>query len=534
MNSIKTKSSEVKFTKQLRIELTKLLYKHLYASLPALVILASVIAWTVESNDNRFYLTIWYITFIGVLILRGALAVWYGYTKNRLELSRLHYTLFIIVSSLIAILFGISNSVLMPHIQTSQLLVIIIMAGVTAGGAASLMPSYLASFLYMSFSLIPLIIWLFLQGNQSIYADLTIVMTTYWIFLLIVGYHGHKLYVANLSLLLEKDNILNNLSFMNTQLFQSIEDLKKSNEALHESEERFHQSFAYAAIGMALVSPKGQWLKVNKSLCDLLNYTEAEMLKMDFQSTTYLDDLSADLQNVQKLLDGKIHAYQMEKRYIKKNGQIVWTLLNRVLVRDANQKPLYFITQIQNIDLQKKAEAELTYIAFHDTLTELANRKMLEIKFKQVLDFAKRNKQKLAVLYVDIDYFKKINDSLGHEAGDILLKLIARRLEDLKRKTDILARFGGDEFVLILTEIINEYDISHIIKSLQKMVSENFIIHDNTIQITLSIGVSLYPNDGEDLSTLLSKADIALYRVKNSGRNGFQFYNSATAIISSN
>lgn len=407
MDSTKIEPSQVKLTQQLKIALTKLLYKHLYTSLPALVILASVIAWAVERYANILYLKIWYITFITIIVLRGALACWYSYTKNRLELYRLHHMLFIIVSSLIAILWGISDSVLMPHILSSQFLVIIIMAGVTAGGSASLMPSYLASSLYINFSLVPLIVWLILQGNQSIYPELSIVITLYWIFLLAVGYHGYKLFVSNVELILEKNRILENLSLTNNKLSQAI-------------------------------------------------------------------------------------------------------------------------------DLQKIAEEKLSYIAYHDILTQLDNRKMLEIKFQQVLNFAKRNKHKLAVLYIDIDYFKKINDSLGHEAGDIFLKLVAQRLENLKRKTDILARLGGDEFVLVLTEIIHESEIRNIIHMLQKMISKDFIIQGNTIQVSLSIGASVYPKDGEDLKALLSHADIALYRVKKSGRNGFQFYDSAPEIISNN
>jgi diguanylate cyclase (GGDEF)-like protein/PAS domain S-box-containing protein len=526
MNAIKTL---IKPTTQLSMEITQHLYKQLFVSIPALVILATVVVWGVAGYANIFYLNIWYIVFLGAIALRCALVVWYSYTKNRQELHRLHYILFIINSTLIAILWGISDSLLMPHILSSQFLVIIIIAGVTAGAMASLTPSFLASVLYSSFTLIPLAMWLIYQGDQSIYVGLSIAIVIYWIFLLVVGHRGYILFVTNLKLILEKNNLLENLSFTNTQLAQSIDNLKMINLALHESEERFQQTFNFAAIGMALISPTGHWLRVNKALCDLVGYTEAEMLQMDYQSITYPEDLTNDAEHFQQMIEGKLHTYQVEKRYIHKNGEVIWILLNRVLIRDADDAPLYFISQIQNIDLQKKAEKELRHIAYHDTLTQLDNRKMLEIKFHQVLGYAQRNHHSLAVLFLDLDYFKQVNDSMGHDVGDLLLKAIALRLQYLRRKTDIVVRLSGDEFVLVLTEVIDENEIRNIIDNLQKTISEDIPIKDDVINITSSIGVSFYPRDGDSLHDLLKKADIALYRVKKSGRSGFQFYSDPTS-----
>ncbi|WP_412059597.1 PAS domain S-box protein, partial [Legionella pneumophila] len=133
---------------------------------------------------------------------------------------------------------------------------------------------------------------------------------------------------------------------------------------------------------MALVSLEGRWLKVNKSLCQITGYTEEELLQIDFQRITYPDDLQTDLNYVRQLL--------MEKRYICKNGAIVWILLSGSLIRDAHSAPLYFIAQIQNIDAQKKAEHELVRMAYHDALTGLANRKQLEQSFLLFMAYAKR------------------------------------------------------------------------------------------------------------------------------------------------
>lgn len=508
----------------INIELTRLLYRHLFTSIPALIVLASIIVWGITRYTTAKSITIWYSVFISAILLRIVLSIWYNHTKLRADLHPLHYRLFVINSCLIAALWGVSDSLLMPHALHSQFLVIIIMAGVTAGAVVSLMPSYLASALYTSFTIVPLIMWLISQGNQSIYIGLTVAITTYWIFLLVVGHRGYLMFVNNIKLRMEKNSLLENLSVTNQKLSLSIDHLLLINSALHDSEERFHQSFDFAAIGMALISLKGHWLKVNQALCNLVGYSEKEMLQLDDQSITYQDDLSTDAHYFQQMLSGQLHTYQIEKRYRCKDGTIIWTLHNRVLVRDAENRPLYFILQIQNIDMQKRAEKELRYIAYHDTLTQLDNRKMLEIKFQQAQGYALRNKHNLAVLFIDIDYFKNVNDSLGHDAGDLLLKTLAQRLQNFKRKTDILVRLSGDEFVLILTEVNEPEEIAPRVRDLQQIISADFILNHHAMHMTTSIGISLYPQDGQDLQTLLKKADLALYKVKKAGRNNFQFY----------
>ncbi|HEN4756102.1 TPA: PAS domain S-box protein, partial [Legionella pneumophila] len=137
---------------------------------------------------------------------------------------------------------------------------------------------------------------------------------------------------------------------------------------MEESELRFRSAFNSAAIGMAIVSLEGMWLKVNQSLCQIVGYSEEELLETNFQSITYPEDLELDLGYVRQLLEGDIRFYHMEKRYIHKNGSIIWILLSASLIRDPENKPLYFISQIQNIDAQKRAEQELQHIAYHDIL----------------------------------------------------------------------------------------------------------------------------------------------------------------------
>lgn len=321
------------------------------------------------------------------------------------------------------------------------------------------------------------------------------------------------------------------LEHLNLDLEKKVQERTKelhlSNETLEESETRFRSAFDYAAIGMALVSLEGRWLKVNKSLCEITGYTEEELLKIDFQKITYPDDLQTDLQYVHQLLEGKIITYQMEKRYICKNESIVWILLSVSLHKNATGNPLYFIAQIQNIDAQKKAEQELIRMAYHDALTGLANRKQLEQSFIISMAYAKRHHYKIAVLFLDLDYFKQVNDTYGHDIGDLLLIETGSRLKSCIRSSDIVGRQGGDEFVIILSEIVNEEEVRNVIGHLIRVITKSLTIKQHVISITPSIGISMYPKDSLDMETLIKQADAALYEVKSGGRNNYKFYDNS-------
>ncbi len=183
-------------------------------------------------------------------------------------------------------------------------------------------------------------------------------------------------------------------------------------------------------------------------------------------------------------------------------------------------------TLVIEIAERKSVEDRLQQIATYDQLTNLPNRYLLQADFKRKLEETARNKKMLATLFFDIDHFKGINDMHGHETGDALLKEAATRVSDVTRNYDFLARFGGDEFVMIMSNVENRSDVIYVAEKIIASFNKGFLLPRAEVQVTTSIGISVFPEDGNDPSELLKNADLAMYRAKADGRNGYQFFNA--------
>src|SRR2546425_10472853 len=268
-------------------------------------------------------------------------------------------------------------------------------------------------------------------------------------------------------------------------------------ELLEESEERFRSAFDHASIGMALVSDNGRWLQVNRSLCQLVGYSEDELLTTDIQSLTHPEDLGDLLVQQSRLMNGQAAGYQTEKRYIHRSGHEVWTLLSVSRVRDPETKLLRFIFQIQDITDRKRAEAQLVHDAFHDGLTGLPNRALFIDHLK--LAVARRRRKEYAlfsVLFLDLDRFKVVNDSLGHLVGDQLLKAVACKLQTCLRPGDTIARLGGDEFTILLEDIKSDNEAVYVAERIQRELAQPFELEGRQVFASASIGIA--PSTGGD------------------------------------
>ncbi len=183
--------------------------------------------------------------------------------------------------------------------------------------------------------------------------------------------------------------------------------------------------------------------------------------------------------------------------------------------------------ELQNeISRRVKSEKIIKFMATHDPLTSLPNRWLFNDRMNQEIAHAKRNQQKLGVIFLDLDHFKKVNDTLGHKAGDQLLKIIGQRLTSLLRKSDTVARISGDEFVILLPRMTTQLNATEIVQKILTTVSEPLTINEQAVQITSSIGIAIYPHDGEKANELIKNADSAMYYVKKHGRNNYHYYNA--------
>ncbi|MDO9319355.1 MAG: CHASE domain-containing protein [Gammaproteobacteria bacterium] len=293
--------------------------------------------------------------------------------------------------------------------------------------------------------------------------------------------------------------------------------------ALLESDRRFRGAFETAPIGMALVSLDGHWLQVNKALVKMFGYTEADLMHLRFHEITHTDDLSLDVELLEKLRHGEIDHYNMEKRYYRKDGTIIYTLLSVSMVTDQDDRPVHYVSQIEDISERKQLQELVLHQATHDELTGLPNRRLLYDRLAQTITQCRRYERLMALMFVDIDYFKGVNDSHGHDVGDEVLCEVANRLRRCVRVSDTLARQGGDEFVVLLSEIHSALDVERVVQAMLDAMHVPLVLRNIELQVTLSIGISIFdPKSTDNHETLLKKADDALYKVKNRGRNAFQ------------
>jgi diguanylate cyclase (GGDEF)-like protein/PAS domain S-box-containing protein len=292
---------------------------------------------------------------------------------------------------------------------------------------------------------------------------------------------------------------------------------------LAHSEHRFRSAFDNAPLGLALVDRDNRFVRVNHALCRLLGASAEQLVGTEQSQFGEPADIAIEKEFQHDLLCGRSDAVQFDRRYRTRDGRVVWALVSATLL-PANEEPPHFLIQINDLTERKKAEEELAHLAHHDALTGVANRMLLAEEVEHGIALARRHQCRLAVVFIDLDYFKHINDSLGHEAGDTVLKVIAARLAGSVRESDIVGRMGGDEFVVVLSEVDDARDVLSLTDKLRTECARPVWLDGHEIQLSTSMGVSLFPDDAQDFRTLLRFADSALYHAKTEGRNNVQFY----------
>jgi diguanylate cyclase (GGDEF)-like protein/PAS domain S-box-containing protein len=282
---------------------------------------------------------------------------------------------------------------------------------------------------------------------------------------------------------------------------------------------RFELAFDRAPIGMALVDGEGRWLEVNDALCRITGYSRNELMASTLADLTVPDDVHLDAQPIEDMLSGRISSYQVEKRYRHAKGHHLWVLVSVSLVRDDNARPLYVISQVQDISKRKHTSEWLEYLVDHDFLTGLFNQRRFEQELAKEAQRVARYGFSGAVILIDLDNFKGVNDAFGHKAGDELLEAVAEALSHRMRQTDVLARVGGDEFAILLPQTgAEQADI--VAEGIVVTVREHGAVGgEGSIRVTASVGVALFGDVTP--AEIMDHADRAMYDAKAAGRDCF-------------
>lgn len=309
-----------------------------------------------------------------------------------------------------------------------------------------------------------------------------------------------------------------------TVLVRDVTERKQAEEVLRESETRFRHAFEYAPIGKALVSRDHKFVEVNQAFCRMLGYTESELTSIPGANITHKDDVSITARLREKLFNGEIENYCVEKRYVHKDGHSILAQLNVSLLRGKDNKPLHAIAQIQDITEARQLSEKLSYQAYHDELTGLVNRREFNNRLERVLKTIKIEKTENALCYMDLDQFKVVNDTCGHIGGDELLKQLATLLQKNIRQRDTLARLGGDEFGVLMERCSMER-AEGVARNLHQAISDfHFIWEGKTFNIGVSIGLVPVNSASESMTMVLKQADTACYAAKDAGRNRIHIY----------
>ena len=306
---------------------------------------------------------------------------------------------------------------------------------------------------------------------------------------------------------------------------ENVTERRLSTQALQQAERSFRSIFENATEGIFQTSPTGRYLNVNPALARIYGYdTPLELIASvdNIKDQLYVDPVRRVefMQSMQS--QGLVTNFVSRIR--RKGGDQIWISENARAVRDEQGQLLFYEGTVEDVTESKLNQEKLEHLANHDVVTDLPNRLLMNDRLRQMMLSAQRSNGVVGVVLIDLDHFKLINDTFGHNRGDQLLQTVAQRMLSCVRETDTVARLGGDEFVLLLWGEGRGEAMSQVADRVLQAISRPWQIEERELSMSCSMGVSIFPRDGRDVQTLLKNADTAMYKAKEMGRNNFQFY----------
>jgi diguanylate cyclase (GGDEF)-like protein/PAS domain S-box-containing protein len=330
--------------------------------------------------------------------------------------------------------------------------------------------------------------------------------------------------------MLDMRDLVHELGTHQIQLEMQNEELRRAQEELEASRSRYADLYDFAPTGYLTFDKNGLILEMNLSGAGLLGVDRRRLINKPFSVFVVKDDQDTFRAHLRETLKRETRQIG-EIRIRRKDGSVLSVQLQSIAAEGPESNATSCRTAVIDITERKRLEEAMQRRAHHDPLTDLPNRLLFRDILSIELAKARRGKKRLAVLFLDLDRFKYINDTLGHDAGDQLLKEVAERLRRSVRASDTVSRMGGDEFNILLTEISNKGDIITIAQKVADSFREHFVISGHKLNLSTSIGISIHPEDGDSMEALFKNADIAMYHSKELGGNSYQFYNETMNML---
>ncbi|MFT5132195.1 MAG: diguanylate cyclase (GGDEF)-like protein/PAS domain S-box-containing protein [Gammaproteobacteria bacterium] len=298
---------------------------------------------------------------------------------------------------------------------------------------------------------------------------------------------------------------------------------------LRETEIQFQHTFNDAPIGMALISKNGTIIEVNQAAARMIGYSQHDAIGASFIDMTHPDELLGSIQRLQELSEGKKDYYNVIRQFRQIDGNYIWVDLHCSLLRDFQGDPAYIIAQGIDITEQRSLAEKLNYQASHDSLTNLINRRELDLRMNRLIESAHSHDSIHSFCYMDLDQFKIINDTFGHAAGDELLRQLCALIQSSIRARDTLARLGGDEFGLLMEHCAIQ-DALLTAENLRSSINDfQFVWDESLLGVGVSMGIVIIDNDSGTCDDILKAADNACYMAKDKGRNRIEIYTETNA-----